>query len=129
MVNLLPCPGALSTTTSSAMGLDHMAHQRQAQAAALCVVHQRITGPIEFLEDLLLLRRWDANPLVHHFQLHDAIDRDTGSRPDTSGRCEYLTALFTRFSRERAMASRSTCTGGKSFVDLLFEAKPCRSIW
>ncbi len=73
MVNLLPCPGALSTDNLAAVSLHDMAHQRKAQAAAFGVVNQRIAHPIELLENLLLLLMRNADALVHHFQLHRAV--------------------------------------------------------
>ncbi len=43
--------------------------------------------------------------------------------------CEYLRALFTKFNNERAMASRSTRSGGTSSAIFSSKANPFCSIW
>jgi hypothetical protein len=55
------------------MRVGNVAYQRQAQAASFRVVHQRVAGPIELLENLLLVTAGDADTAIHHFEFHDAI--------------------------------------------------------
>src|SRR5262245_17865931 len=53
-----------------AMGLHDVLHQGQAQAAALGLVHQAVLGPVELLEDPLLLVLGDADAPVADRQQH-----------------------------------------------------------
>jgi hypothetical protein len=46
------------------VGLDDMPHERETETAPLGVVHQAVLGPVELLEDLLLLRLGDADAAV-----------------------------------------------------------------
>ena len=50
-----------------------MADQRKTQAASFRVVHQRISGAIELLEDFRLLSPRDADAVIRHLEFHRAV--------------------------------------------------------
>src|SRR5207244_9415428 len=55
------------------MRLRNVADQRQAQAASFRVMHQRIAGPVELLEDLRLLAPGDADAVINYLELYRSI--------------------------------------------------------
>src|SRR5580704_2982830 len=57
----------------AAMRLHNVAHQGKSQSAAFGVVDQRVSHSIKFLKYLVLLFRWDADAVVHDFQLHRTV--------------------------------------------------------
>src|SRR5262249_38626114 len=48
-------------------------NQRESKTAALGVVHQRVTGPVELLEYLRLVVARNAYPAINHLELHRTI--------------------------------------------------------
>src|SRR5437588_9472011 len=52
----------------SIVGAHDVPYQRQAQAAAFGVVHQRVAHAIELFEDPGLLAAWYAHAVVNHLQ-------------------------------------------------------------
>src|ERR1051326_3101325 len=57
----------------SAVRICDMPNQRQTKAAPLCIVHQRISGPVKFLENLRLIAAGNANAMVLYLELYRAI--------------------------------------------------------
>src|SRR5712692_2499103 len=58
---------------AAVMGLDHVLHQRQPQAAALGVVHQGIAGAVKLLKNLLMVFAVDADAAVLHLKAGGAV--------------------------------------------------------
>src|SRR6516225_1044825 len=55
------------------MSMNDMAYQGKPQSAPLRVVNQRVAHAIELLENLKLLARRNAHPVVDHFQFDRAV--------------------------------------------------------
>ena len=55
------------------MRLRDVADQRKTQAASFRVMHQRISGAIELLENFRLLAARDADAVIRHLELYRAV--------------------------------------------------------
>ena len=58
---------------AAAVRVADVAYQGQAQAAALCVVHERIASAVELFEDLGLLAAGNADAVVFNFEFYRTI--------------------------------------------------------
>src|SRR5581483_1629675 len=57
----------------SSMSMNNMTNQRESQTAPFGCVNQRIADSVEFLKNLVLLRFWNANSVVNHFQFDGTV--------------------------------------------------------
>ena len=72
-MNLLPLSGDAFDLHVPPVRPHDMANERQTQARALDVVHQRIATAVKLLEDFLLLAGRNADSMVADFQLHATV--------------------------------------------------------
>ena len=83
-VNLLPCPGVLSTSTSPPCACVMWRTSDRPRPLPFVLCTSGSPGPIELLEDLRLLASRDADAVIRHLELHDAVCPGTTSPPETS---------------------------------------------